>query len=496
MIKLERNIEKLANKEYDLIIVGGGIYGVMLSLEAARRNLKSLLLEKEDFNKQTSHNHLRTVHGGLRYLQTLDLPRFNDSVTERKWFLKYFPQFVNVMPCMMPLYNKKLLRKSVMWAALLLNDILSFNRNFSVTKERHLPGGKILSFLGVKEKFPLVNKDGLKGGALWHDANLGEFQRLFITLLNLAGNHGAEAINYMNVLSPLSENGSITGVSARDEVSGEKHDFKAPVVINATGPWCRDTAETFDKDFPQLFKKRLLLWNVLFDREALSEYALGLSTEKGGGHTYFFHPWKNRLLVGTGELVVEKSETETTVPPGEMDKFIADINKIVPGLNLTQKDILRVYSGILPADQEGKLAGRPITVDHGKKGGLNGFYSLSGVKFTTSRLVADKAMDFIFPGLAKVNYDKITEHMRATDFEFDYDWEPTSDHDLNILEEFVEREKVVHLSDLILRRTSLGDNPHRALNILPKIRHLFDWNEKIWRQEIKMLKDELGRAVE
>ena len=272
-------------------------------------------MEKKDFCSATSLNHLRTIHGGIRYLQSLDLPRFKESVGERKWFFKYFPQFVHVMPCLMPLYGKGLYRNPILKIGLLMNDIFSFNRNVSVEKERYLSNGEIISSQRTREIFPGVDGQGLKGSALWYDANIQEYQRLIIELVKVAVASGADALNYLNVtgLLKLREKEKVFGVQAKDEETGEEYEFKAPKVINAAGPWSRDVAKQFDKDHAPLFKKSILMWNVLFNREALSGHSLALSPVKGGGHTYFFHPWKNRLLVGTGEVVVHTSDSETII---------------------------------------------------------------------------------------------------------------------------------------------------------------------------------------
>jgi glycerol-3-phosphate dehydrogenase len=483
MTKIERNVKNCSEESYDVIIVGGGVYGLMLSYEAARRNLRSLMLEKDDFHGATSLNHLRTVHGGLRYLQSLDIPRFMESVGERRWFLKYFPQYVNIMPCLMPLYNKGLHRRAIMWAALAMNDTLSLNRNRGVKKERHLPGGKIISPRKTREIFPGVDDKGLKGSAVWFDANVQEYQRFMMELVKLASASGAAVLNYVNVTGLLKEKDSVIGVRAKDETTGETYEFKAPNVINAAGPWSRDMASLFDKDHVALFKKRLLLWNVMFDREALSDHSLALSPVKGGGHTYFFHPWKNRLLVGTGEVTVQKSDTETTVPPDKMDGFIKDMNIVAPGLNVSEKNIQRVYSGILPAKDNGRLSGREVIFDHASNGGPKGLFSISGVKFTTSRLVAEKTLNKVFPNAEKLPHETIMARTEPGDISFAFDWEPSTEDDFRILKDIVQNEAVVHLDDLILRRTSLGDNPERAKKILPKIRPLFDWDDVKWKNE-------------
>lgn len=490
MTKIVRDAKKCSEELYDLIIVGGGIYGVMLSYEAARRNLRSLILEKKDFCGATSLNHLRTIHGGIRYLQSLDLPRFKESVGERKWFLKYFPRFVHVMPCLMPLYGKGLYRNSILKIGLLMNDVFSFNRNVSVEKERHLPNGKIISPQQTKEIFPGVDDQGLKGSALWFDANIQEYQRLMIELLKVAVTSGADALNYVNVkgVVKLKEKHNVFGVQATDEETGAEYEFKAPKVISAAGPWSRDVAAQFDRDHAPLFKKRLLLWNVLFNREALSGHSLALNSVKGGGHTYFFHPWKNRLLVGTGEVVVQKSNTETEVPKEKMDNFIEDMNKMVPGLNVAGKDIQRVYSGILPAEENGSLANREVIFDHSTEGGPGGLFSISGVKFTTSRLVAEKTLNRVFPNAKKRSHEKVLERRERGHISFDYDWGPSGEEDLNLLKEIVKNESVLHLSDLILGRTSLGDHPERAIKILPKIRPIFNWNDNKWEHEVERMK--------
>src|SRR5512137_1904921 len=106
MSAIFRDSAAAASEKYDVIIVGGGIYGVMLALEAGKRRQRALLLEQEDFGGATSLNHLRTIHGGLRYLQSLDLPRCLESIRERRWFLANFPALVQVLPCLMPLYGR------------------------------------------------------------------------------------------------------------------------------------------------------------------------------------------------------------------------------------------------------------------------------------------------------------------------------------------------------------------------------------------------------
>ena len=167
---IPRNPEAFSRDQYDLVIIGGGIYGACLSLQAARCGLRSILLEREDFGGATSWNSLRILHGGLRYLQTLDLPRFRESVAERHWFCKHFPDLVRPLPCLMPLYGRGLKRKAAFGPALRLNDWLSSYRNDSVAESIRLPNGGILPAEQTLATFSRVNSAGLEAAGFWYDA--------------------------------------------------------------------------------------------------------------------------------------------------------------------------------------------------------------------------------------------------------------------------------------------------------------------------------------
>jgi glycerol-3-phosphate dehydrogenase len=175
-----------------------------------------------------------------------------------------------------------------------------------------------------------------------------------------------------------------------------------------------------------------------------------------------------------------------------MERFIKDINTTVPGLKITETDIQRVYSGILPAEEDGTMSKREKICDHSANGGPKGLFSISGIKFTTSRFVADKTLNRVFPKAKKMPHEKILEKTEIRNLSFDYDWDSPKEKDLSLLKEIVENESVLHLSDLILRRTSLGDHPERAIKILPKIRPIFDWDDKRWEIEIDRLKNDFA----
>jgi glycerol-3-phosphate dehydrogenase len=376
-----------------MIVVGGGVYGIALTLEASRRGLKTLLLERSDFGSETSWNSLRIVHGGLRYLQSLDLRRFFESVSERRWFLRHFPDLVHPLPCLMPLYGQGLKRPSVFRAALATNAILSATRNRGVEPEGYLPAGKVLSSAETLERFPLAPREGLRGAALWYDAAMPDSQRLLLEMLHWACNCGASAINYMKATAYEEDRKGISRVTAIDRQSGEETTFLAALVINAAGPWCRDVASTFDRDAPELFQYSVAV-NVVLDRPPLAHAGVAISPRSRAGRTYFLVPWKGRIMAGTYHAPWTEERERTPVSEEMLEDFLGDLGDSIPGFAPGLSDVHRVHWGLLPATSEGtdEIATRPVILHHADQGGPEGLFSVSGVKFTTARLVAEKTL--------------------------------------------------------------------------------------------------------
>ena len=500
MSAIERNPATAASSKYDLIIIGGGIYGAMLSVEAGLRNLRSLLLERDDFGGATSYNSLRIIHGGFRYLQSLDLRRFYESVGERRWFLQTFPDLIQPLPCMMPLYGQGAKRPGVMAGGLYVNDILSYQRNRGVKSDRHLASGEVISPERVIKRFPLVDRQGLRGGAVWYDASMPDSQRVMMRVLRWANELGGVTLNYTAAETLLTE-ARVTGVRGRDTLTNKTYSYQAPVVINATGPWSQQLAEQLDKSLGDIktnsnsasIFRPSLAWNLLFDRESLSDCALAIAPKLPKAQTYFLHPWKGRLLAGTIHNPWRRSVDVRPQPSeSQIEGFINNLNSAIPGLNLKSSEIVRTLAGVLPIKQQDQLASREKIWDHGKNKGIKGLYSVAGVKFTTSRLVADRTLSTIFPNRQKVNKNILPKDTVAQG-QFDYDWLPGDDTAwLQSLQKIVAEEAVIHLDDLVLRRTSLGDNPKRALACGEKICKLLKKNELERKIELSRLKTTLN----
>jgi glycerol-3-phosphate dehydrogenase len=379
-----------AARDYDAIVVGGGVHGCMAFAQGALSGRRMLLLERADFGGATSFNSLRIIHGGLRYLQTLDLARFFESVAERRWFLRTYPDLVKPLPCVMPLYNDGLKRSSVMRVALALNDALSVHRNAGVRHDRHLPRGRIMPARDVRKMFPFVRTDRLAGAALWYDACVPDSHRVVMETIRWGTASGGTALNYVDVKGLDLDAGEVRGVEAYDRIGQRTYRFRAPVVINAAGPWCDEVLGSFGQAAaPTSFS---IAWNILFDRPATSDHAVALTPPGPGAQTYFLHPWKGRLLIGTGHRAWTGDPTGARPSEAQIDEFIADVDAAAPGLGLSRAAVTHVFCGLLPsAGPTHELTHRPEI--RGYEPGARGLYSMVGIKFTTSRRTAAKTLE-------------------------------------------------------------------------------------------------------
>lgn len=454
-VSLVRDPQGAAAASYDLIVVGGGFYGTMLTLEAARRGLSALLVERDDFGGATSWNSLRIVHGGLRYLQSLDLARYRESVAERRWFLESFPDLVEPLPCLMPLYDPprggRLRRPAVFQLALSLNEALSRDRN-----DRRLPPGRVVDAAEAVRIFPGVDRAGLRGGALWYDAVMADSHRVLVEALRWAHRCGARSLNYTEAVELRMEGGRVAGIRAVDRETGESLELRGRAVVNCAGPWSRQLAGRFDRDLPELFRP-LLAFNVLLNREPPAPMALAVAGRSRKAQTWFLLPWKGRVLAGTAYVA------GAGAPPSPecVEDFLAALNHAVPGWNLRPSEALRVFHGWLPAEADGSAvpAGRPVIHDHGK-----GLISVSGVKLTTARAVAERTLSLLFgqlPAPGWLGRPEADPPLPLDDFLnlAARDREAARVHVRGI----VERQAVVHLEDLLLRRADWGVHPEGSV---------------------------------
>ncbi len=459
---LHRDPDRASGTRYDAVIIGGGIYGCMVALEAAGQGLRTVLLERDDFGGATSWNSLRIVHGGLRYLQTADLARFYESVVERRWFLRQFPELVHPLPCLMPLYRENRRSAGVLRAGILINDLLSVRRNAGVGAAGVLPAGRWLGPSETRSRIPGASLPELRGAALWYDARMALSQRIIIETLRWAAGLGGIALNYVEAGElEVASGGQLEGVIGTDRCNGARLEFRAPVVVNCAGPWTRRVAARFDREVEGLFRPSLA-FNLVLDRAPLSDAAVAVPAGNG---TYFLHETGGRMFVGTHHEPLAGDSTRAEPSREEITRVLERINRAIPELGFQLKDVLEVRAGLMPVRSSGSidLSTRPVIVDHGSGGGPAGLLSVSGVKFTTARRVAEQVCRIILKRLHRRYQPDVLARSGGTVPASAAEIRSTIDRDPGAFRSEVARivaeEAVVYPEDLLLRRTAWGADP-------------------------------------
>jgi glycerol-3-phosphate dehydrogenase len=402
---MKRDLRELADTCFDILIVGGGIQGATLAQDAALRGARVALIEKDDFGAATSSNSLKIIHGGFRYLQSLDFKRMRQSIRERSNLLRIAPHLVHPLPVLVPTYGHGLIGKEAMRMALLINDLISADRNSDSHPGKRIPAGKLVSKSELLELAPAVEAGAVSGGMIFYDAQVYNSERLTLGFLVSAANAGATVANYVEAYEFIRSADRVLGVRALDKIGGSLLEIRARTIVNATGPWVPSLLSRTDARQPfedvHLVKAINLITRPIFQNHAvgmMSAAAGAGSWLKPAGRFLFTAPWRGKTLFGTAYFPHQGEASECRVVEEEIQSFLNDINGCCPQINLQRSDVLHVHRGLLPAGPGGKgtqLSTGPRIHNHAGEG-LGGLISVLGVKYTTARAVAEATIDEVY----------------------------------------------------------------------------------------------------
>lgn len=413
---MKRNISELSKKVYDVAIVGGGVCGASVARDATLRGLTVALLEKGDFGGATSANSHKIIHGGLRYLQHGDLKRMRQSIRERTILMRIAPHLVHPLPFLIPTYKGLWQGRLAMSAALKLNDLISLDRNRRLEPHKQIPRGRMISKDECLQLCPGLDERGLTGGALFCDAQIYNADRLTLSLLSSAAEGGADPANYAQVTGFLQKKNRITGLQAKDVLSGDHVDVRARVVVNCSGPWI-DHVMNFAKTGRQRKGIKWLKGLVLVTRPLVKKIAVGIPSRSeytdqdaivNKGYRYLcITPWRNSSLIGTFQVAYDGEADDFGVHEDDIDCFIREVNAAFPGAGIRTDDVRFVYAGLLPraiADDgtsNVQLMKNYKIRDHEIEEGIEGLISVISVKYTTARDAAEKTVNLALRKLGR-----------------------------------------------------------------------------------------------
>jgi glycerol-3-phosphate dehydrogenase len=406
---MQRNLALLAEEAYDLLVIGAGIYGACITWEATLRGLSVALVEKKDFGHATSANSLKTIHGGLRYLQYADWKRMRESIREQATLMRIAPHLIHPLPCLVPTYGHSTRGRELMALALLLYDVAGFDRNRGIEPRRHLPWGRTVSRDECLLLLPGLTADGLSGGAIWYDCQMYNSERLTLSFILSAEQRGAAVANYVKATSFLRQGDRIVGIHARDELSGLSLEIRAKTVVNAAGPWVDRVLGELDDRYQlgiRLAKAINIATRPLFGNFAVGLYGKSNYLDEDavlnrGARLIFVNPWRDQSLIGTTYMAYNGHPDHFEMSDNDVQELLDEINYAYPAAKLARSDVRFVYGGLVPISGVNALTGnvqrarRYQIYDH-RQNGLAGLISVLGVKYTTARDVAEKVVDHVF----------------------------------------------------------------------------------------------------
>lgn len=381
-MRREEMLDKLENnRQWDLLVVGGGATGLGIAIDAASRGYQTLLLERKDFAGGTSSRSTKLVHGGVRYLEQGNIRLVKEALKERSLILKNAPHLSHKQLFIVPSY--KWWEKWYYGTGLTFYDMLAGKSGLGKTK--------ILSTREVIRQIPVAENPLLSGGVGYFDGQFDD-ARLAINMAQTAAEQGAVLLNYFPVKELIKTGKKISGVIADDSISGMSYEIQAKAVINATGVYVDEIIRMEDQQSPGMVSPSQGIHLVLEKKFFPGETAL-MIPKTADGRVLFAVPWYNRVVVGTTDTPVDTIPAEPRPFREEISFIIYHFNKYL-NADIGESDIRSIFTGLRPlvkSSNSGKTA--MLSRDHTIVVSTGGLITITGGKWTTYRKMAKDAVD-------------------------------------------------------------------------------------------------------
>jgi glycerol-3-phosphate dehydrogenase len=498
---------KAGDKHWDLVIVGGGIIGAGILREAVRRGLKVLLVEQRDFSWGTSSRSSKMVHGGLRYISHGDVGLTRDSLRERERLLREAPGLIERMGYFFTL------RKGQFPGRILFSILLSlYDRLAGIKNHRYF------SNASMQQQFSGIGCLDLKG-AMYYTDTVTDDARLVLRVLQDAMSAGGCALNYVKATSLLQEEEQVVGVVLNNAENDERVEVQCKSVINATGAWADQLRNEVN---PEKRIRPLRGSHLVFPLDKLPiKDALTLFHPEDKRPVFIF-PWEGAAVVGTTDLDHQQDiDEEPVINEEELRYLLEAVRKLFPEHALSRDDVISTWSGVRPViGSDSALDPSKERRDHAVWSD-KGLVTVSGGKLTTFRLIALDAINAATPELGDMTVmeddDAIFRTPRISPDQLgmsDQQWGQRllgryGESAARLLDEAPEPERqilqgtdfclaecrwaarneaVVHLDDLMLRRTRLGSLlPSGGESLFPHIQKIcveeLQWDAERWQAE-------------
>ena len=389
--------KELTEREFDVLVIGGGVTGAGTALDAATRGLRTGLVEARDFASGTSSRSSKLFHGGLRYLEQMNFSLVAEALKERELMLTHIaPHLVHPVPFLYPLSHRGWERPYVA-TGLAMYDQMGGAR--SVPRQKHLTKG------GALQLFPGLKSDALVGAVRYSDGQADD-ARHTMTVARTAAHYGAVVRSSTEVVEILTEADRVVGAVVRDVETDERATVRAKVVINATGVWTDDIQKmTGGRGRFRVRASKGV--HILVNRDRIAgEVGLILRTEKS---VLFVIPWDQHWIIGTTDTDWALDLAHPAATATDIEYLLEHVNTVL-AVPLTHDDIVGVYAGLRPL-----LAGESedtsqLSREHAVARSAPGMVSIAGGKYTTYRVMAKDAVDAAAEDLGQIS-ESVTEHV-------------------------------------------------------------------------------------
>lgn len=409
---MKRDFASLANREFDLLVCGGGIYGAWTAYDAALRGLSVAIVEQGDWASATSSASSKLIHGGLRYLESYDFKLVKKALAEREMLLHVAPHRVWFLNFGVPVYADNRVPSWQLKIGLTLYDFFA-GKLFAKDAHRHFNKN------AFSEHFPNLNAGNLKGGFIYADAQTDD-ARLVLELIDGAMQHGAVCVNYCRLTELIEQDGKVSGAIVRDQVdsvrvvrdsnapsplAGEgwgEGDFEhatllqiaAKQIVNTTGQWT--TTSEQGRSWCRLTKGVHLVLPAIGVEEAL------LLTAKSDGRVFFIIPWYGMTLLGTTDTAYSGDLNHVTVEPEDIHYLLTEANHYLKTA-WTEADVVGSYAGVRTMKRSDESSPSAMSRDWELVTANNGVHHSIGGKITSAR---EDAANIVNKVCAELGMDK------------------------------------------------------------------------------------------
>lgn len=377
-------LDRMRSEKFDLLIVGGGITGAGIALDAVSRGLKVALVEKDDFASGTSSRSTKLIHGGLRYLKQLEFGLVKEVGSERAVVHNLAPHLVIPEKMLLPLFEGKSLGYWLTSIGLMIYDWLA---NVKKTDQR-----RMLTRPQTLRYEPLLKRDQIKGGAIYAEYRTDD-SRLTLEIMKTAFQRGALCLNYACVEEFLYSDGKVAGAKVREGVGGDTIEIKSTAVVNAAGPWV-DDLRLLDKSRTG---KRLHLTkgvHIVLPRERLPVQQ-AIYFDVADGRMIFAIPRGRVTYVGTTDTNYEGDKDHVVASVEDATYLIDGVNEMFPSVRLTLVDVESSWAGLRPLIHEEGKSESELSRKNEIFESRSGMISIAGGKLTGYRKMAERVVDLV-----------------------------------------------------------------------------------------------------